>query len=67
MNAVIDERLSDIDLVFSDQPACCIVYGVPADIRVKYETGFPITGIGSAEKTGAVVFHAGTKREDGSL
>ena len=33
----------------------------------KYETGFPITGIGEAEKIeGVVVFHAGTKLEGGA-
>jgi phosphoribosylamine--glycine ligase len=34
----------------------------------KYETGFPITGIDEAERgEGVVVFHAGTKMQDGRL
>lgn len=33
----------------------------------RYETGFEIQGIEDAEKTGAIVFHAGTRRENGRI
>lgn len=33
----------------------------------EYVTGLPITGIEAAEKTGAIVFHAGTKKENGQI
>jgi phosphoribosylamine--glycine ligase len=32
-----------------------------------YETGKVITGIDAAEKTGAIVFHAGTAERDGKI
>ncbi|MCX7614427.1 MAG: phosphoribosylamine--glycine ligase [Clostridiales bacterium] len=64
MNAVIDERLNDIEIAFSDESACCIVMA-SGGYPLKYETGFPISGINNAEETGAVVFHAGTKQENG--
>jgi phosphoribosylamine---glycine ligase len=37
--------------------------GYPGD----YPKGLPITGIEAAEKEGAIVFHAGTKKENGQL
>lgn len=46
--------------------ACCVVLaskGYPDS----YQKGFPITGIADAEGTGAIVFHAGTALEQGSL
>jgi phosphoribosylamine--glycine ligase len=46
--------------------ACCVVLtseGYPAS----YKSGFEISGIEDAENEGAIVFHAGTKWEDGLL
>jgi len=33
----------------------------------EYKTGLPIEGLDEAEKTGALVFHAGTKAQDGKV
>lgn len=61
--AVVDEKLSEIDVEFSEQSAACVVMasgGYPQ----KYKTGIEIQGL---TKTGqlenAIVYHAGTKRE----
>ena len=46
--------------------AACVVAaagGYPGD----YQKGLPITGIASAEANGAIVFHAGTRLEQGQL
>ena len=64
MNAVIDGTLREAEVSFSDDAACCIVMA-SGGYPLKYETGFPITGIDRAEESGAVVFHAGTKQENG--
>ncbi|OQB16081.1 MAG: Phosphoribosylamine--glycine ligase [Firmicutes bacterium ADurb.Bin193] len=67
MNAVIDERLSEIDIEWSSDAAACVVMasgGYPQ----KYETGFTIKGIDEAQKVKNVtVFHAGTKKKDGEF
>ena len=58
--------LDRLDIRWKDAAACCLVLasgGYPA----KYATGYPITGLEEAEQA-AVVFHAGTKRdEDGTI
>lgn len=62
--AIIDERLEEVKISWSDKAAVCVVLasgGYPE----KYETGFEISGIEQAEKTGALVFHAGTAIRDG--
>ncbi|HOV24918.1 MAG TPA: phosphoribosylamine--glycine ligase [Pseudobacteroides sp.] len=66
-NAVIDEKLSDIDIKWSNSSAVCVVLasgGYPG----KYDTGFEITGLDDAERdSNTVVFHAGTKHENGKF
>ena len=61
INAIIDERLHEINIEWEDNAAVCVVMasgGYPG----KYETGYTITGIDEAEKTsGITVYHAGTK------
>jgi phosphoribosylamine--glycine ligase len=64
MEAVIDERLAEISLVWDGRPAVCVVLtagGYPG----KYETGQTISGLESLQgwKDG-VVFHAGTAFSD---
>ncbi|MGN0178745.1 MAG: phosphoribosylamine--glycine ligase [Monoglobaceae bacterium] len=65
-DAVIDERLSDIEIKWNDGAAVCVVLasgGYPQ----KYTTGYEIDGICKAESMGALVFHAGTKCENGKI
>jgi phosphoribosylamine--glycine ligase len=62
MTAVIDERLDDINIKWSDECSACVVMasgGYPE----KYETGYEIYGLDEVE--GAEIFHAGTKIEGG--
>ncbi len=65
-NAVIDERLDEINIEWDDKAAVCVIMasgGYPQ----KYATGFEISGIDKAElDTDTTVFHAGTKCEKGS-
>lgn len=63
-NAVIDERLDEIEIEWEDNAAVCVVLasgGYPQS----YEKGYEINGLDVAEKAGALVFHAGTKFENG--
>ena len=66
MQAVRDERLSDIDVKFMDGASCCVVLasgGYPG----KYLTGYQIN-FGEAEHVpGVEIFHAGTKNEGGKF
>jgi phosphoribosylamine--glycine ligase len=67
MNAVVDGRLSEIELRWSPKAAVCVVMasgGYPGS----YEKGKVISGLDSVENDSVVVFHAGTKRlEDGRI
>lgn len=66
MNKTAEGRVSEINLEWRDEPAVCVVMasgGYPAE----YSKGHEITGIDEAEKTGAVVFHAGTSLKDGKI
>ncbi len=67
MNAVVDGRLSEIELKWNPKAAVCVVMasgGYPGP----YEKGKTITGLDSVDDNSVVVFHAGTKRlEDGRI
>jgi len=66
-DAVIDEKLASINIEWDNNAAVCVIMasgGYPE----KYGTGLEITGIKAAEKDyGIIVFHAGTKYDNGKL
>jgi phosphoribosylamine--glycine ligase len=61
LEAVVDERLDQIELKWDDRPAVCVVMasgGYPGD----YQKDYPIEGLWEASKLPDVkVFHAGTR------
>lgn len=65
VDAVIDEKLSDLDIQWSDEACACVVMasgGYPGS----YPKGIEIKGLDSnGQVEGACVFHAGTALEDG--
>ena len=65
--ACIDGTLDQIDLQFEDNAAVCVVLaseGYP----VKYDKGFPISGLDEFKKhAGYYCFHAGTKFDEGAM
>ena len=66
INAVIDEKLDEMNIEWHDNAAVCVVAasgGYPG----KYNTGYEISGLEECEKLGATVYHAGTKLADGKI
>lgn len=66
INAVIDEKLDTMNIEWEDNAAVCVVAasgGYPGTYKTEYE----IFGIDECEKTGATVYHAGTKLVDGKI
>ncbi len=64
LEAVIDGRLSEIELAWDPRPAVCVVLasgGYPA----AFPTGKPITGLDAVADPDVFVFHAGTRLENG--
>ncbi len=65
--AIIDERLDEVDIKWKDGGCVCVV-AASGGYPEKYESGKEITGVAEAEAMeGVTVFHAGTKREGGKL
>ncbi len=65
--AIIDERLADIDVEWYDGATACVVMA-SGGYPVAYKKGIEITGLdenGSVD--GAIVYHAGTKLENDKL
>ncbi|MCL2087384.1 MAG: phosphoribosylamine--glycine ligase [Oscillospiraceae bacterium] len=63
MEAVHEERLHELDIVFKDSCAACVVMasgGYPG----AYEVGFPISGLDEDFGVSTTVYHAGTKLEN---
>ena len=59
MMKTAEGKLNEVNLKWTDEPAVCVVMasgGYPNS----YEKGYEISGLEEAEKSGAVVFHAGT-------
>lgn len=65
ITAVAEERLSELDVKWSDKPCACVVMasgGYPAS----YPKGIEINGLDEhGQVDGATVYHAGTKLENG--
>ncbi|HET8865514.1 MAG TPA: phosphoribosylamine--glycine ligase [Gracilimonas sp.] len=64
MVAATQVKLGNVDIKFDDEVRCCVVLasgGYPES----YEKGKEITGLDKIEN--AIVFHAGTKEEDGKI
>ncbi len=66
MLACVDGKLAETKVEWSDEAAVSVVMasgGYPGD----YEKGKEIKGVADAEATGALVFHAGTAEQDGTV
>ncbi len=61
MEAIIDERLDEIELSFCKEAAACII-AASGGYPKAYQKGYPISGLDDVE--GAVVFHSGTKEQN---
>ncbi len=61
--AVIDERLDQVDIKWKPGAACCVVMA-SGGYPVAYEKGFEISGLGNVPED-ITVFHAGTKLAEG--
>lgn len=67
MEAIIDERLDEVEIEWEDNAAVCVVMA-SGGYPVSYKKGYEISGIEDAEKMdNMIVFHAGTKVEDGKI
>lgn len=67
MEAVIDERLDEIEIEWEDNAAVCVVMA-SGGYPVQYTSGYEITGIDEAQNAdGIIVFHAGTKMSGGKI
>lgn len=64
MEAIIDERLSEIEVKFKDSHAAVIVMA-SGGYPVKYQKGYEITGLEDVKD--ACVYHAGTKIKEGKF
>lgn len=66
-DAIIDERLEEVEIEWDDGACVCVVMasgGYPG----KYVTGYEISGLDSFENDDDItVFHAGTKLSDGKI
>jgi len=67
LDAVIDQRLRDVEIRWRSEPAVCVVMaagGYPG----AHDSGKPITGLAAAAAlTDVMVFHAGTARRDDTI
>lgn len=65
--AVIDERLSDLNIEWEDGAAACVVMA-SGGYPVSYKKGIEMTGLDeNGQVDGAIVYHAGTKFENGKF
>ncbi|MDR0301046.1 MAG: phosphoribosylamine--glycine ligase [Treponema sp.] len=66
MEAVTDGRLSEIDIRWKNAHLACVILA-SGGYPLSYKTGFAISGLESVEKSGAVVYHAGTEYREPSF
>ena len=67
IDAVIDEKLSEITVEWADNAAVCVVLA-SGGYPVKYEKGYEISGTDSFEGDDSIrVYHAGTECRDGKF
>ncbi|MGI6728443.1 MAG: phosphoribosylamine--glycine ligase [Anaerovoracaceae bacterium] len=66
MQAVTEERLSEVPVEFDKGSACCVV-AASGGYPKSYQTGLPISGLTEGGLEGASVFHAGTRLTDQGL
>lgn len=67
IEAVIDERLSHLDIEWSSEAAACVVMA-SGGYPLSYKKGIEISGLDENGQTdGATVYHAGTKFENGKF
>lgn len=64
--AIIDGRLNEMDIQWYEEAAVCVVMASGGYPETS-EKGQVITGLAEAAATGAIVFHAGTKENDGNI
>ena len=65
LRAVTEGRLAEAGVEILPGASCCVVLA-SGGYPVKYEKGYPITGIEEAKEE-ALIFHAGTKRQGDAL
>jgi phosphoribosylamine--glycine ligase len=66
LEATIDGQLDRVEIEWDNRPAVTVVLasrGYPE----KYDVGKPISGLERAASKGVQIFHAGTRRESGSV
>jgi phosphoribosylamine--glycine ligase len=66
IEAVVEHRLEQLQVYWHDHAAVCVVMtsgGYPCT----YKNGIPIRGLPAAATANAIVFHAGTARQDGEI
>ena len=67
LEAVVDQRLREVEIGWRPEPAVCVVMaagGYPG----AHDTGKPITGLSTAGRmTNVMVFHAGTALREGTI
>jgi len=66
IEAVVEHRLDQLQVVWHDQAAVCVVLtseGYPSS----YQTGLPIAGLPEQPSESVVVFHAGTTRSEQAI
>ena len=64
LEACVDGTLDQVDVKFKNAASCCLVLA-SGGYPVAYEKGKEITGLDQVKD--AVVFHAGTKKQDGKF